>query len=131
MAELRSELIYETGNADIDLQHRYLVDLIKRIQGDLKHDTPTEEAMPLFDELMKYSHFHFASEENIMRKNGYDELATHINQHQAFIEHFEDKLKAFQKGDEDVDTIFEFLIDWFALHTSHDDKKFAGFLNNQ
>ena len=128
MAELKWELIYETGNEDIDQQHRYLVHLINRIQDELKIEMITEDVMRLFKELLYYARFHFISEENIMRKFDYPELDAHTLHHEKLLETFEERMEAFHEGREDIETIMDFVTDWFSLHTRNDDKKFAHYL---
>jgi hemerythrin len=62
---------YETGVREIDLQHRFFMDLINRLHEELIGATDSDYRAALFEELSNYARFHFVSEENLMFKFGY------------------------------------------------------------
>jgi len=63
--ELEWESNFETGNKNVDLQHRYFVDLINRVGKNFKETDDASYTQNLISELRKYADFHFTSEENI------------------------------------------------------------------
>ncbi|MDH3799827.1 MAG: hypothetical protein OET18_03795 [Desulfobacterales bacterium] len=63
--ELEWQSDFETGNEYVDLQHRYFVDLIKRVSINVSETNDAAYKEKLINELRKYADFHFTSEENI------------------------------------------------------------------
>jgi hemerythrin len=121
---------FELGVKDIDFQHQYFVDLINRLQVDLRLVSEPKQVSYLIAELNAYARFHFISEENLMRKAGYPALESHKNLHFELIDSLtskEAKLHAAY-SDNAIDQIIDFLINWFKNHTINEDKLFADFL---
>jgi hemerythrin len=63
--EFEWQLDFETGNEYVDLQHRYFIDLIKRVGINFSESDDAAYKEKLIVELKKYADFHFTSEENI------------------------------------------------------------------
>jgi hemerythrin-like metal-binding protein len=77
---------YETGVREIDLQHRFFMDLINRMHEELQGSTDADYRAALFEELSNYARFHFVSEENLMFKFGYPDLDHHRMMHRRLID---------------------------------------------
>jgi hemerythrin len=119
---LRWTAEYETGIAEIDLQHQYFMNLINRIADEVIHSQEVEYRKRLLDELGKYASFHFLSEENIMYKLGYPDRQQHYLLHRDLL----DKLSAARVHEDEI-RIVNFLHDWFQHHTLCEDKKIGAF----
>lgn len=108
---------YETGVAEIDLQHRYFLSLIGRIESELRGTDDPAYRKRLIEELHRYAKFHFVSEENIMYKLGYPELEKHRKHHIDLL----DKLSN-RSMSQDTGSLVAFLITWFRHHTVEEDR---------
>lgn len=108
---------YETGVAEIDLQHRYFLSLIGRIESELRETDDPEYRKRLIEELHRYAKFHFVSEENIMFKLGYPELEKHHKHHIDLL----DKLSS-RSLSQDTNSLVAFLVTWFKHHTVEEDR---------
>lgn len=114
---------YETGIEEVDLQHHYFMDLIKRLSIEFDENKDPYYHKRLIRELTQYALFHFVSEENLMMKYGYAELANHQELHRTLIEN----LTSFSQS-ESPDELMQFLISWFLNHTAGEDKVFGRFV---
>lgn len=124
---------FDLGIEEIDLQHHYFLTLINRLHRELQSSDQHEYQVALLRELNAYVTFHFISEENMMRRSGYD----HLNEHQRHHYKLIDQLNAKEAGlnqrydREEARAVVEFLVHWFKAHTTGEDKQFAEFLHQQ
>lgn len=119
---------YELGNDRIDAEHRIFLGLIVDFQEAAAIDTPKDKLLRIFKEICKYAEFHFLSEENIMIDHGYPELEHHTNSHQKLLAEANNKLYQLHAGTISADEAFNFLFNWFAFHTSSEDKSLVGYI---
>jgi hemerythrin len=119
---------YELGQERIDAEHRIFLGLIVDFQNAANIGAPKEKLIRLLKEIAKYADFHFVSEENIMTDNNYPELKQHAYLHNMLLAELKDKLHQFENSATSADAVFEFLFEWFALHTSTEDKRLVGHL---
>jgi hemerythrin len=133
MAKGRGEMFkwdskYEIGHERIDFEHRIFLGLILEFQERAGRGDGKERLHRMLTEFNKYAEFHFLSEENIMIDCGYPGYAEHAEYHKSLLA----KLRIFTVdylGDRiSAQAVGEMLLDWFALHTTQDDKKIAEYL---
>jgi hemerythrin len=65
---------YEIGIDDIDVQHHYFANLINPLGKHLLKPGDLDYKKSLVNELNAYARFHFTSEENLMKLEGYPPL---------------------------------------------------------
>ncbi|HIJ90451.1 MAG: hemerythrin family protein [Desulfobulbaceae bacterium] len=121
---------FEIGVEEIDQQHRFFLSLINRLSIELERNDNQKYLLALFSELNAYARFHFISEENIMLRAAYPNLEEHRRQHLELVEQLhakEWKLRS-RSSAEEGGHIVAFLVQWFLVHTSQEDKQFADFL---
>ena len=121
--ELEWESDFETGNAYVDLQHRYFVDLIHRVGVNFRETDDMAYQEKLISELRKYADFHFTSEENIATSCNLPGVSGHHHRHQELLEEFNQFAEDLNKGSKTVDEFLDFLTDWFVGHTVYEDQK--------
>jgi hemerythrin len=114
---------YETGNEYVDLQHRYFVDLIKRVGINFSETNDAAYKEKLILELRKYADFHFTSEENIATSCNLQGVSSHHQRHLELLEEFNHHAEDLNKGSKKADEFLEFLTDWLIGHTIYEDKK--------
>ncbi|MEE4254471.1 MAG: bacteriohemerythrin [Desulfuromusa sp.] len=120
---------FETGIAEVDRQHHYLVDLTNQFgslisQGNVHSD----DIKTLFAELVSYTHYHFDEEEKIMHAASIDER--HIQQHEKVHKGFFQDVallheEVLSDGPINEKDLFEFLINWLVYHILGTDKNLA------
>ncbi len=120
---------FELGHERIDFEHRIFLNLIRSVSEEAdKGSNDSDKLKRLLKEIRKYAEFHFISEENIMIDHAYVDYELHQREHTALLSHMDDKIHDFHAGNINIEQVVEFLFMWFALHTTHEDKKLAGFL---
>lgn len=127
MKNIRWDKKLVVGVPRIDHEHRVFVDLIVSISL-CDGQTDRERASDLMRELELYAQFHFCSEENIMKQSGYPDLASHAQEHTRLLGRLRAEVRQYQIDAVKLDEIVSFLYNWFALHTTVEDQKLAGYL---
>lgn len=122
---------YELGNERIDMEHRIFLGLIVDFHDAAKQGAPKDKLIRILNEICKYAEFHFVSEENIMTESLYSEQKQHAHLHNMLLAQVHDKLSQFNRDHIGPDEIYKFLFEWFAFHTSNEDKKLVGHIENR
>ncbi len=120
---------FETGIAEIDAQHRRLVQLLNLLASHLVHQSDPPTLISVFTELADYAVYHFQTEEAIWHHYfpGDEAEARHKQVHDSFIYSvlalkFEEHTKPMEKVLEDT---LSFLTHWLAFHILDSDKHLA------
>lgn len=124
---------YDLGIEDIDLQHRFFLNLINRLADELRMTTDSSRRAALIAELNAYARFHFVSEENMMAKANYPQLGEHRRHHLDLISELNSKEAMLQLDatDQRAADVIDFLVDWFLRHTTGEDRRFAEFYHRR
>ena len=118
----------ETGIAEIDAQHKALVNLLNKLASTLIDDNRFE-IDSVFDELAAYAEYHFQTEEEVWtRYFGEDDWAiVHHKSHVAFMP----KVIEIQQNNTHesmhvvIEKVVKFLIRWLILHIIDRDRRMA------
>jgi hemerythrin-like metal-binding protein len=123
-----------TGVAAIDRQHRILVDSLTEARVKLTDDASD----PLFEQitrdLLGYAIYHFDTEEQLMRRHGYDanspeSAALHLTQHRHFSEQVVAHRANARMGEPGSKAaLLSFLEDWLVNHIMTIDKRLAKYI---
>ena len=116
LIEWRSE--FETGVADVDHEHRELVDLINQLHAQLDSDADPATVSAFLGEVFARISAHFALEETVMRKHDYDEYAEHKQDHEQLLDDIRDIMDAYEAGEYSAyeDALATAVRDWFVNH---------------
>lgn len=118
----------DTGIAEIDEQHRYLVDLINTLGDKYGGGVASADALEIVRELERYSIYHFATEEALMAESGCsaEDLQHHRNSHQNFIRLLQQVARLVETSPGDViDQLLAFLLKWLMFHICGEDTRMA------
>jgi len=120
------------GIAEIDLQHRRLVEIINQIDAALDAGADAATLRELLDVLIQFTEFHFFTEEHYMRRHGFPDEATHREGHH----HLVDQLLALRAefantAKNATRSTIGFLGDWLLDHIVNTDKELGAFLQVQ
>lgn len=118
---------YSLGLAEIDDQHKSLLELINKIWQAIVSRSETAVVLALVEELERYTLAHFAAEETFMRVTHYPAFEEHKLAHQKFVERVAaEKKRAIESGSLSID-LLHFLRDWLVDHILVADKAYADF----
>lgn len=120
---------YVIGIPDVDFQHKYFLELIKRYYERVTATMPQELISSHLDEIILYARFHFCSEENIMKIYDYPEYENHNRLHVELIQKLTDEINLYEIKELSGKEIVQFLVGWFLNHTVGEDLKLANFIN--
>lgn len=118
---------YSVGNELLDAQHRGLIDLVNRLDGD-------EPLGRVLEELAGYAEMHFRDEEDLVEAAGYPGLTQQKNQHKAFQAWLDRTLNSCRSGGEASVArrdLYAYLSIWIANHLMVYDAAFTPWLEKQ
>ncbi len=120
---------FETGLAEVDQQHHFLVDLINRFGNLLTQVAPVSRGTleEVLTELAAYSQYHFTEEEGLMRRAGIDarHFDQHLRVHGSFLQEVTRLGQTVLQRSEAAEPLLEFLIYWLACHILGTDQSMA------
>jgi len=127
LIEWRKE--FETGIAEVDHEHRELVDLINALHAEIEKGGVRENVSAFLGEVFARIAAHFALEETVMRKHRYDEYAEHKADHERLLDELRDIMD--QHDDEghfnDASQALATTVrDWFVNHFKTRDARLHG-----
>ncbi len=123
---------YSVGIADIDNDHKQLINLINRFQTAVHYNTGSGFEQEALDELVDYTKYHFAKEEELLEKHKYPEFGAHKQEHEKMIAKVVSFIEAHRaNGHESLAEIADFLRDWLINHINGTDKKYSKFLHSK
>lgn len=127
-----SDELYSVNIAEIDSQHKRLVDIINKLHASMSSGSSQEILSGIFNELIDYTIYHFKHEENLMAAHGYACLALHQREHEKFVNKILDYKKDFQDGKLFVGiNVMKFLSDWLLTHITGTDRKYTAHLHQK
>jgi hemerythrin len=123
---------YSVGVAELDAQHQTLFELANRLIR--LHDAgPTDKQFfIILNELVRYAETHFATEEELMRRHGYPDLAAHEEEHRKFVERVFALNQRLGSADRTLSfELLDFLKTWYIDHVLGDDRGYIPLLAGQ
>jgi hemerythrin len=106
------------GVPEIDRQHQKLLELFNALDEALSRGAAAKMVRPLLAELASYTHYHFSTEQNMMRLHRCTGIDEHVAKHDEFtakIRHLEHVLQADGSESAALETS-RFLREWIVKH---------------
>jgi len=112
---------YSVGIEEIDKQHKHLIGIGAELMNMVKHhstDDMYDDVLDAVERMKDYTVYHFATEEQMMQRAGFDDIEEHKEQHVKFI----DKLNDFEISELDenqsefIMDILKFISTWIFKH---------------
>lgn len=117
----------ELGIADIDNQHRKLVEIMNRLNAAMREGNSRSMVAPLVDELADYTRYHFGFEEEYFDQRGYRDSAAHKETHRRFVAEVGQFKTRIKQGSMGVGVeVMNALREWLVKHILVADRKYAG-----
>ena len=122
---------YSVGYDLIDEQHKKLVEMINELYSAFISGTAQKKAADIVNEMIKYTDYHFKTEEKFFEEFNYPEIDEHKIIHKSFV----DKVIEVKEGLDSKKVtvsydIMNFLRKWLLEHILQEDKKFAKFFKD-
>jgi len=112
---------FETGVPDVDHEHKELVTLINRLAEEIAAGADKEGVKRFLGEVFARIAAHFALEESIMRKHGYDEYEAHKAEHETLLDDIRDIM---DEAEIDYGEALSATVrDWFVGHFKSQDAR--------
>jgi hemerythrin len=128
--EWRPELLL--NDAEIDRQHRELVDRASRLHTAISEGQAQEQIRPMMSALIALTEKHFASEEEMMLAHAFDGHAAHRSEHQKLLKQFYLVDKDLSSGRiNSCQALALFVQVWVEQHILSFDRQFAEFLESK
>ena len=115
---------YETGNAQVDNEHREIFRLVQNVMdaSASEEEAKVEEAI---DSLASYTVTHFRNEEKLMEESNYPDMPIHKKQHHDFV--LEVLALRERGGEASSQDIKKIIVNWLADHVLGSDKIMANY----
>lgn len=115
--------------AQIDSQHKKLIDLVNQLSDAMAVGKGKEVLGPILDALISYTQVHFANEEKLMLAHGYPGLAAHVAEHRKLTTEVIQIQERYRKGGVGLTIpVLNFLNEWLTKHILNTDMQYSGFL---
>lgn len=118
------------GIPKVDEEHQKLVEILNQLD-EASHNGKGSRVMgDILAQLIEYTKFHFASEEEVMLDAEYPKLKLHSAQHRQLVEKVEKlNVKFHNSGQRITKETMDFLKYWLTNHILVDDMAMGKFVN--
>lgn len=120
------------GVERFDTQHKKLVELVNTLFDAMRQGKGKSVMGKVFDELIAYTTYHFASEEELMEKYGYPGFVQHKEEHEALTQQVKELREKYEQGELfiTIETL-DFLKAWLSNHILKTDMQYKPFFRNK
>ena len=123
---------YSVDNALLDRQHQKLMRLCNALEDCIAEEPELAQFRfhDILHELTRYAREHFRTEEDLLRRCAYPELASHQQEHAAFEQQIADWAFTATMGKLDLLEVQRFIANWWKTHILGRDMQYKGLLGN-
>ncbi|GAA0084595.1 bacteriohemerythrin [Clostridium sp. CTA-7] len=124
---------YSVNIEIIDEQHKELFNILDNCYELLlknKDDDKYDKIITILEELKNYTIYHFKTEEEFMKKNGYSKFLSHKFAHDAFIEQINgfDLYSIDSDQKKSINDLLDIVSNWIKFHILETDKNIHKYL---
>jgi hemerythrin len=118
---------YSVGIDSMDEEHRQLIRLINELYEEMKERKDRDSIEQFLGDIHAAVSAHFALEERLMSKAGFEEFDAHKEDHEELLDQIRDMMDVFdQDSERGMSVLRERLSDWFASHFATFDARLHG-----
>ena len=118
--------------AEIDEQHKQLLEHVNKLHAGVEAQIDKEDLRQLVLDLVEYTRFHFASEEKLMKQHGMENSKKHHKEHKLLLKYLGHIVDAISEGKRPAFySEYDVSNDWFLAHIMGFDKQLGVFLNRK
>lgn len=122
----------ETGNAEIDGQHKELISRVNKLTENCMPGKEKNVAVQTLDFLMDYTELHFTDEEKLQETYKYPLLQAHREQHEKFVKAVGELREMLEEEEGPTEAFVEAVkknvVDWLLKHIQIWDKQVAAYI---
>lgn len=120
---------YTVGEVDLDFHHRQLLNFLKELMEFSDSEGQSSRSIEeIFDDLVRYTEYHFSAEERYMQLYQYPQISEHKKYHDEFTLGLSALRKEFKKEMPEISQkLTLYLKNWLVKHILTEDKKYAAF----
>lgn len=123
---------YSVSIAEIDKQHKFLIDLVNDLSNAMHEGKGNDILGEILSDLIRYTDIHFKTEEKYFDQYGYPDKLKHKQEHTELIAKVLDFKQKFDSNRAGLTLpVMSFLVDWLKTHIVGSDKKYTAFLNSK
>ena len=112
--------------AEIDNQHKKLVELLNTLFDAMQDGRSREVLGKILNELASYTVMHFKNEEKYFEKFGFEDEVDHIAAHESFVSKVSKFKAEFDSGNATISQdLLRYLKDWITKHINVSDRKYV------
>jgi len=121
---------WDLGIPLIDAQHRKLVGMIRTLQEAFRRpDRDAQTLLVILFQMLDYAITHFSDEEHVFLGHGWPGEASHLSEHEAFLQRARALLGTFGTDSETLQQeTLTWLLQWLQHHILRSDRAFADYL---
>ena len=119
-----------TGIPGVDYEHEELIKQVNSVYSLIENNADKESVIDSLGDIYGSISAHFALEEQMMEKHGYDQYREHQADHERLLDDIRDITEEFETAAElDDDKLKQRLNDWFQLHFKTYDSRLHNLAN--
>ena len=122
---------FATNVGDVDAHHKKLINFINEIYQGIMLEKGKEVVDKTLSELVDFTVMHFAYEESLFDKYGYEDSMSHKEKHKALLAQVGDYVGRYKNGENISHELLAFLKNWLMKHIMGVDQKYAPFLREK
>lgn len=123
---------FSVGVEVLDQQHKQIVEIINRLIDEPREGFGPDEVARILDDLAKFVHYHFQTEEQLLADHGYEDLRTQQAEHKEFRVELADLCMGSMRNHTIVPiNALLYLKEWWVDHILVKDMKYRPFLMNR
>jgi len=135
MGNIQWDSAWDIGHGEIDGQHRRWVQLFNELEEAFLSEKTLDMAgvqQKTFKEILDYTRYHFACEENFMQNSAYPDIPGHWRQHKEFDKIVYEQYRQFTDGGLVLTSeLLALMKNWLLRHIQIEDKKLGRYLANK
>ncbi len=118
------------GVADVDAEHKALIDRLNKLHYMVVAGDEPAEIQALLDDLVTTTRDHFRREETLIRASSYPAADRHCELHSDLLAQLEAYRGQYREDPAafDDDGFYDFLTDWLLVHVVEEDAKLAPYV---
>lgn len=110
----------------VDRQHQVILKYINDLHDGIENGTVKSILDSTLDGLVGYTRTHFAYEEMLFKRYGYDHRVEHLRVHERMVSKISDYRDRYKHGESELGPeLLEFLKDWLYHHILEDDMAYS------
>lgn len=116
----------------IDNDHKKLLGMINQLQTAAHYQTDDALIESTLNDLIDYTKYHFAREEQLMQKNNYPGFEAHKKQHEAMVQQVTQFINEYRiDKTRTIDNVILYLKTWLINHINGSDQEYTPFLKGK